>query len=204
MIPNGSVTAKDITARNSLTVGSQVVGTNAFFLPKAVAFTIGASSAPSGFHGLWFNSQSTTVLSATRTGATDVGYLPRSYTLNAPDTTLSGGTGVTFTYKIKFSVINRQTSNPYTISCKVTATVSGVSFESDTLTLNKWVPVEVEKTVTSSTNLFSSTGTLSVSFSSNWSGTSGLGPDLNDTGMSLEGTRSGTATTQDVTIKYIP
>lgn len=199
-IPNGTVTALNGNFTN-LSLNGNLIGAGSFLMPVMCKFTQGQSSAPSGHGFLWFNASGTSYSTASRSGTTSVGYLPQTFTLQAPSNTLTSGT---FSYTLTFGVTNRQNSNPSSISCAVTATISGVTFTSSTLTLAKWQTQQVSITVTSTTNLFSSTGTLSVAFSSNWSGTTGLGPDLDGSGMTLTAQKSGTSGTQDVTIKYVP
>lgn len=200
LLPNGTITGLNGNFTN-LSIGGQKIGAGSFLMPVLCKFTQGQSSAPSGHGFLWFNASGTSYSTASRSGTTDVGYLPRTYTLQAPSNTLTSGT---FTYTLTFGVTNRQNSNPNSITFKVTATISGVTFTSSDITLAKWQTQSVSITVTSTTNLFSSTSTLSVAFSSNWSGTSGLGPDLDGSGMTLTAQKSGTSGTQDVTVKYVP
>lgn len=200
LLPNGTITGLNGNFTN-LSIGGQKIGAGSFLMPVLCKFTQGQSSAPSGHGFLWFNASGTSYSSASRSGTTDVGYLPRTYTLQAPTNTLTSGT---FTYTLTFGVTNRQNSNPDSISFAVTATISSVTFTSSTITLRKWQTQEVSIEVTSTTNLFSSSSTLSVEFTSNWSGTSGLGPDLDGSGMTLTAQKSGTSGTQDVTVKYVP
>lgn len=200
LLPNGTVTALNGNFTN-LSINGQKIGAGTFLMPVLCKFTQGQSSAPSGHGFLWFNASGTSYSTASRSGTTDVGYLPRTYTLQAPSNTLTSGT---FTYTLTFGVVNRQNSNPDSISFAVTATISGVTFTSSTITLRKWQTQAVSIQVTSSTNLFANNNTLSVAFSSNWSGSAGLGPDLDGSGMTLTAQKSGTSGTQDVTIKYVP
>jgi len=200
LLPNGTVSALNGNFTN-LSINGNQIGAGTFLMPVACKFTQGQSSAPAGHGFLWFNASGSSYSSASRSGTTDVGYLPRTYTLNAPTNTLPSGT---FEYTLTFGVVNRQNSNPSSISFAVTATISSVTFTSSTITLSKWQTQQVSITVTSTTNLFSSTGTLSVAFSSNWSGTTGLGPDLDGSGMTLTAQVSGTSGTQTVTVKYVP
>lgn len=200
LLPNGTVTALNGNFTN-LSINGQKIGAGSFLMPVLCKFTQGQSSAPSGHGFLWFNASGTSYSTASRSGTTDVGYLPRTYTLQAPSNTLTSGT---FTYTLTFGVVNRQNSNPDSITFKVTATISGVTFTSSDITLRKWQTQAVSITVSSTTNLFSSTSTLSVAFSSNWSGSTGLGPDLDGSGMTLTAQKSGTSGTQDVTVKYVP
>lgn len=205
-IPEGVVTASkgefNTLIVNGKTIGSGTVGA-AYFFPVNAAFTQGASSPPSGFQGLWLNASGSTILSASRSGPTSYGWInpstSRTVTLGAPSSTMTNGT---FTYTLTFGVTNRQNGNPDSITFTITVTIGGVTFTSSSITLRKWATQTVTITPSATTtNLFSSTGTLTATVTSNYSGT--YGPDLDGTTMTLTATKSGTSGQQDVTIKFV-
>ena len=202
LLPNGGMTAMNGDFGNLTAGGTRIIGSGAeaFLLPILCKFTQGAASPPSGHNFLWINASGSSFTSASRSGPTSVGYLPRTFTLNAPDNTLTNGT---FTYTLKFGVTNRQGSNPDSVTGTVTATINGVTFSSGSITVRKWETRNLEITVSSTTNLFASSGTLSVSFAQTHSG-GGLGLDLDGSTMTLTALKSGTSGTQDVSIKYVP
>lgn len=202
LLPNGGMTAMNGDFSNLAVGGTRVIGSGAeaFLLPILCKFTQGAASPPSGHNFLWINASGSSFTSASRSGATSVGYLPRTFTLNAPDNTLTNGT---FTYTLKFGVTNRQGSNPDSVTGTVTATINGVTFSSGSITVRKWETRNLEITVSSTTNLFASSGTLSVAFTQTHSG-GVLGFDLDGSTMTLTALKSGTSGTQDVSINYVP
>lgn len=205
-IPEGVVTASkgEFTTLivDGKTIGSGTVGA-AYFFPVNAAFTQGASSPPSGFKGLWLNASGSTILSASRSGATAYGYInpntSRTVTLGAPSSTMTSGT---FTYTLSFGLTNRQNGNPDSITFDITVTIGGVTFTQSNITIRKWATQQITITPSAtSTNLFSSSSTLTATVSSTYSGT--YGPDLDGTTMTLTATKSGTSGQQDVTIKFV-
>ena len=206
-LENGGIIKSSTGEFDTLKVAGKEIGAGtvgaAYFFPVNAAFTQGASSPPSGFQGLWLNASGSTILSASRSGSTSYGYInpntSRTVTLGAPSSTMTNGT---FTYTLSFGLTNRQNGNPDSITFNITVTIGNVTFSKSNITIRKWATEAVSITPSATTeNLFSGTGTLTATVTSNYSGT--FGPDLDGTTMTLTAQKSGTSGQQDVTIKFV-
>lgn len=204
---DGSISTKNLNAQE-LTVGGKQVGVNAFMLSLPAVFTQGASSAPAGHGFLWLNASGNSYSSAQTRGATSDGYLPRTFTLDAPENTLSAGT---FTYTCTCAITNRQGSNPATITPNITVKITNkssganVSFAFDQVTVRKWESKNLTKTVTSTVNLFGANAQFDAECTFTRSGGTTGTPDM-DSGVDivLTATKQNAGGAQSVTVQYVP
>lgn len=204
---DGSISTKNLNAQE-LTVGGKQVGVNAFMLSLPAVFTQGASSAPAGHGFLWLNASGSSYSSAQTRGATSDGYLPRTFTLDAPENTLSAGT---FTYTCTCAITNRQGSNPATITPNITVKITNkssganVSFAFDQVTVRKWESKNLTKTVTTTVNLFGANAQFDAECTFTRSGGTTGTPDM-DSGVDivLTATKQNAGGAQSVTVQYVP